>query len=76
MKGIQITLLDLNGFYDILDLDFKNTWTNILDSDLVYYNQAGMLLESVKILELSRKQLVMHSSLASLTSLGQTMCGL
>ena len=45
LKTTQITLLDLNGFYDILDLDLKNNWTNILDSDLVYYNQAGMLLE-------------------------------
>ena len=28
-----------------MDLDFKNTWTNLLESDLFYYNQAEMLLE-------------------------------
>ena len=44
-KSTQTTLIDLKGFSGILDLDLKNTWTNLLDSDLFYYNQAGMLLE-------------------------------
>ena len=33
-----------------------------MDSDLIYYNQAGMLLEN--LLKLSIKQLVIQSSLA------------
>ena len=52
------TLLDLDWFYDILDLDLKKTWTNLLESDWFYYNRAGMLLEkSEDLLELYVKQL-------------------
>ena len=52
------TLLDLDWFYDILDLDLKKTWTNLLESDWFYYNHAGMLLEkSEDLLELYVKQL-------------------
>ena len=76
LKSTQTALLDLNWFYDILDLDLKNTNTNLLDSDLFYYNQAEILLEKYEnFLELSIKQLVIQSSLASSISLGQTMCG-
>ena len=60
LKSTQTTLLDFNWFCDILDLE--NTWTNLVDSDLIYYNQAGMLLEN--LLKLSIKQLVIQSSLA------------
>ena len=57
-------------------MDLKNAWTNLLDSDLLYYNQAGVVLEKyVNLLELSIKQLVIQSRLASSISLGQTMCG-
>ena len=76
LKSTQTALLDLNWFYDILDLDLKNTNTNLLDSDLFYYNQAEILLEKYEnFLELSIKQLVIQSSLASSISLSQTMCG-
>ena len=52
-------------------------WTNLVDSDLFYYNQAGILLENYEnSLELSVKRLVIQSSLASSVSLGQTMCGM
>ena len=34
LKSTRTTWLDLNWFYDILDLDFKNTQTNLLNSDL------------------------------------------
>ena len=58
---------------DIFDLDMKNTWTNLLGSNLFYYNQAGLLLEKYEnLLELSVKQLVIQSNLASSISLGQT----
>ena len=54
----------------------KKTSTNLLNSDLFYHNQAEMLLEKYEnLLELSVKQLVIQSSLASSTSLGQTTCG-
>ena len=57
-------------------MDLKNAWTNLLDLDLLYYNQAGVLLEKyANLLELSIKQLVIQSRLASSISLGQTMCG-
>ena len=57
-------------------LGLENTWTNSLDSDLFYYNQAGMLLEKYEsLLEWSIKQLVIQSSLASSISLGHTMFG-
>ena len=53
-----------NIFYDIFDWDLKNTWTNLMDTDWFYYNQAGLLLEKYeKLLELSVKQLVIQSSL-------------
>ena len=45
LQSTQTKLLDLDWFYDILDLDLINTWTNLLDSDWFYYKQAGMLLE-------------------------------
>ena len=60
----------------MLDLDLKNTWTNLQNLDLFYYSQAEMLLEKYEnLLELSVKQLVIQSSLASSISLGQTVCG-
>ena len=46
LKSTQTISLDLNWFYNILHLDLKNTLSNLLDSDLFHYNQAGMLLES------------------------------
>ena len=50
--------MDLNWFYDILDLELKNTWINLLDSDLFYHNQREMLLEKCEnLLELSFKLL-------------------
>ena len=76
LKSTQSTLLDLNWFYDILDLDLKNPWINLLNSDSFYYNQAGMLLEKYeRLLILSVKQLVIQSSLARSISQGQTMYG-
>ena len=76
LKSTQSTLLDLNWFYDILDLDLKNPWINLLNSDSFYYNQAGMLLEKYEsLLILSVKQLVIQSSLARSISQGQTMYG-
>ena len=61
-------------FYDVLDLDLKNTWTNLLDSDRFYYNQPGMVLENYENLcQWSVKPLVTQLSLASLVSLGQTL---
>ena len=60
----------------MLDLDLKNTRTNLLDSDKYCYNQAGMLLEKYEnLLQLYFKQLVIQLSLVSSISLGQTMCG-
>ena len=53
---------------------YENTWTNLLDSDRFYYNQAGLLLEkSENVLELSVKQLVIQSSSVSSISLGPAM---
>ena len=70
LKSTQSTLLDLDWFYNILDLYLKNSWTNLLDSGWFYYNQTGMQLEkSENLLELSVKQLVLQSSLASSISL-------
>ena len=44
--------------------------------DWFYYNQAGMLLEKYEnLVELSVKQLVIQSSLASSIYLGQSMFG-
>ena len=61
-------------FYDMLDLDLKNTWTNLLDSDRFYYNQPGMVLENYEnLFQWSVKPLVTQLSLASSISLGQTM---
>ena len=61
-------------FYDVLDLDLKNTWTNLLDSDRFYYNQPGMVLENYEnLFQWSVKPLVTQLSLASSISLGQTM---
>ena len=76
LKSTQSALLDLNWFYDILDLDLKNPWINLLNSDSFYYNQAGMLLEKYEsLLILSVKQLLIQSSLARSISQGQTMYG-
>ena len=56
LKSTQ-TNLDLDWFYDMLKLKSKTTWTNLLDSDWFYYNQAGMLLKkSENLLELFVKQ--------------------
>ena len=61
-------------FYDVLDLDLKNTWTNLLDSDRFYYNQPGMVLENYEnLFQWSVKPLETQLSLASSISLGQTM---
>ena len=69
------TILDLNWFYDILDLNLKNSRTKLLNSDLFYYNHAEMPLEKFEILlEFSVNQLLIQSSLASLVFLDQTMC--
>ena len=71
LKSTYTTFLDLDWFYDILDLDLRSTWTNVLDSDWFYYNQEGMLLEkSGSLLEISVKELVIQSRLASSISLG------
>ena len=44
----------------------KNSWTNLLGSNLFYYNQAEMLLEKYEnLLELSTKQEVIQTSLES-----------
>ena len=68
--------MDLDWFYDISNLGLKNTWTNVLDSDWFYYNQAGILQEKLEnLLELSVKQLLIQSRLASWISLGQAMFG-
>ena len=57
LKITQTTSLELDWFCDKLNLDLKNTWCNLLDSDLFYYNQAGMLLKkSRNLLELYVKQ--------------------
>ena len=62
------------GFYDTFYLYFKNNWTIVLDWDLFYCNQGSTLLEkSENQLELSVKQLVIQSSLASSISLDQTI---
>ena len=37
--------MDLDWFYDILELNLKNPWTNLLHSEWLYYNQAEMQLE-------------------------------
>ena len=59
-----------------MDLGLKNTWINLLDSDWFYDNQVGMLLEKPEnLLELSVKQLVIESRLASSISLGQAIFG-
>ena len=51
---------------------WTNQWTNLLDSDLFYNNQAGMLLEkSENLLELFVKQSVIQSSLARSISLSR-----
>ena len=49
-------------------MDLKKIWNNLLDSDLFYYNQEGMLLEKYEnLLELFVKQLL--SSLANSISI-------
>ena len=59
------------SFIDILELDLKNTWTNLLDSDLLYYNQEGMLLEkSEYLLELSVSNTI---KISKFNSLGQSV---
>ena len=74
LKSTHTILLDLDWFYSMLDLNLKNTWTNLLDSELFYYKQAGVLLGKYQnFFELSGKQLVMQSNLASSIWLGQTM---
>ena len=68
----QTTLLDLDWFYVILDLDLKYTWTDLLDSDWFYYKQRGKMSEKYEsLLELFVKQLLLtfQSSLASSISL-------
>ena len=53
----------LTGFRRILWY-IENTWTNLLDSDWFYCNQAEMLLEKYEnVLELSVEQLVLQSNL-------------
>ena len=48
-----------------------------MNSELFYYNQAEMLLEEYEnLLEISFKQLIIRSNLASSISLGQTKCGM
>ena len=50
-------------------MDLKKIWNNLLDSDLFYYNQAGMLLEKYEnLLQLFVKQLL--SSLVNSISIG------
>ena len=49
--------LDLENTHD---LDLTNTWTNLLESNWFYYNQAGGADGKVWKLELSVKQLVNH----------------
>ena len=57
LKITQTTSLELDWFCDILNLDLENTCSNLLDSDLFYYNQPGMLLKkSRNLLELYVKQ--------------------
>ena len=51
----------LTGFRRILWY-IENTWTNLLDSDWFYCNQAEMMLEKY-VLELSVEQLVLQSNL-------------
>ena len=64
------------GLILILDLDLKNTWTDLLDADWYYYNQAGILLEKYEnLLGLFVKQLVVQSNLACSISQGQTKLG-
>ena len=66
----QITLLQLD-WYDVLDLDWKSTWTTLLRLILFYIglrlirwiNQAEMPFEKYEhFLELSAKQFVIESS--------------
>ena len=47
----------LTGFgrFYTLDLDFKNIWTNLLDSYLIYHTQTGTLLEKHENYLLSNK---------------------
>ena len=64
------------GLILILDLDLKNTWTDLLDADWYYYNQAGILLEKYEnLLGLFVKQLIVQSNLACSISQGQTKLG-
>ena len=52
------------------------TWTDLLDADWYYYNQAGILLEKYEnLLGLFVKQLVVESNLACSISQGQTKLG-
>ena len=53
-----------------------NIWIKLLVSDGFYYNQVDTMFEkSENLLELSVKQLVIQSRLASLIFLGQAMFG-
>ena len=66
--------MNLDWFYDTLDLGLKHACTKLLDSDWFDYNQAGMVLgKSENLLELSVKQLARQSRSTSLISLGQAM---
>ena len=84
---LGLPFLKLDWFYDIVDLDQKNTWTAWLDSFWFSYSldldcelikwinqdQGEMSLEKYEdFLELSVKQFVMQSSPSSL---GQVMWG-
>ena len=63
-----------NREFRICSVDLENAWTNLLDADC--YDQTEMLLEkSENLLQLSVKQLVIQSSLASSISPNQTMFG-
>ena len=66
--------MNLDWFYDILDLALQHACTKLLDSDWFDYNQAGMVLgKSENLLELFVKQLARQSRSTSLISLGQAM---
>ena len=84
LKSTSITSHHLDIFYDLLDLDLKNTWTTYfteLGLILLYIglglikliNQSCMLLEKYEEFhELSVEQLFIQSSPVPL---GQVMCG-
>ena len=60
----------------MLDVDLKNTWINVLESNWFYYNQAGISVIKVwNLLELSVEHLVIQSRLTTSMSLSQAMFG-